>query len=329
MTEISSVTQQTQIGVETTPGTTVAASKLLQSMGFTWSPQVGNDLFVPAGTKYATVASKGKDWTQLGVVGKPVYDEIIYPLSSLLGAGVVTTPDSVGAPSARQWVFSPSASAADAAKTFTLESGNATRARRAGYGIFTDLNLDIGRESVDLGGSVMAQAVTTGITMTANPTALPLVPIVGSDFSLYSDATSAGLGTTKLLRGFRGKWSVGNKVGGVWPIDQAQASYAAHVEKVPDPTFEFTPMANADGEAILADLRAGTTRFIRIEALGPVIGAAIKYRLAIDIAVKVREVGEYSDEDGVWVLPFTFQMVNDATWGRPMQVTVVNTQAAL
>lgn len=329
MTEISSVTQQTQIGVETTPGTTVAASKLLQSMGFSWSPQVGNDMFVPAGTKYATVASKGKDWTQLGITGKPVYDEIIYPLSSILGAGVVSTPDVTNAPTARQWVFSPSASQPDAAKTFTLESGNATRAKRAGYGIVTDLNLDIGRESVDLGGSAMAQGVTTGITMTPTPTALPLVPIVGSDFSLYSNATAAALGTTKLLRGFRGNWSVGNKVGGVWPIDQAQASYAAHVEQVPDPTFEFTPMADAAGEAILADLRAGTSRFIRIEALGPNLGGTIRYRLAIDMALKVREVGEYSDEDGVWVLPFTFQLVNDATWGRPMQVTVVNTQAAL
>lgn len=329
MPENSALTQVSQIGVEATPGTTVAANKLLQSIGFSFSAQISQRIFRPSGQKYGTVGSLGRDWTQIGVEGVPTFDEIIYPLSSLLGAGVVTTPDATNAPSARTWTFSPSSTNEDAAKTFTFEKGNSASAVRAAYGIFTALNLDIGRDDVALGGSAMARNIVEGATMTATPTALPLVPIVGNQFSIYSDTTSAGLGTTKLLRTFRANWGVSDKVGGVWPIDAAQASYAAHVETDPDPTLELTPAADAQGTAFLTALRSGAKRFIRLEAIGPIIGGAIPYKLTVDSACLVREVGEYSDEDGVYVNPYTFELVHDGTWGRALRVVVTCTTAAL
>lgn len=329
MPENSALTQLTQIGVETTPGTAVAAPKLLQSLGFTWSPQLTNRIFRPTGQKYGTVAAKGRDWTQLGVTGVPTFDEIVYPLSSILGAAVVTTPDATNAPTARLWTFSPSNAAEDAVKTFTIEAGNATRARRAAYMLFSALNLNIGRDNVELGGSAMARRIETGITLTASPTGIPLVPILGDQFSIYSDATSAGLGTTKLLRTFAAEWGISDKVGGVWPLDAAQTSYAAHVETDPDPTLTLRPMADSVGESFLADLRAGTKRFIRLEAAGPSLGGTVTYRLRIDMAVLVREVAEYSEDDGVFVSPYTFEIVNDTTWGRPLQVAVTNTLSAL
>jgi hypothetical protein len=325
----SALTQVNQIGVETTAGTAVAASKLFQSMSMNPSAQVSNNMFRPAGQKFATVASVARDWTQFDTPGQPVYDEIVYPFSSILGAGTVTTPDAVNAPTVREWLFSPSSINADNRKTFTIEKGNASRARRAAYVIWNALNLDINRDDVTLGGTAMARALTEGITLTAAPTSIPLVPIVGSQFSLFSDATSAGLGNTKLEYGFRANWSIGDAVGGVWPIDRSLSSFKEHVETDPDPTLELTPQADAAGSAFLADLRAGTTRFLRLQAIGPVIATTFTYELRIDMAVKVREVADYSEEDGVYVLPFTFEIVHDGGWGRALQVMVRNTTAAL
>ena len=327
--ENSALTQVSQIGVETTPGVAVAATKLLQSIGFSASAQVSNRIFRPTGQKYGTVAALGRDWTQFSVDADsvPTFDELIYPLSSILGAAVVTTP--AGAVNARTWTFSPSSIDADVAKTFTIEKGNSVRAVEAAYAIFSALNINFGRDDVTLGGTVMARAMVEGTTLTPNPTALPLVPVNGSDVSVYSDDTFGDLGTTKLLRDFRANWGISNKVAGVWPLDAAQSSFAAHVETDPDPTLQLTPAVNDEGAAFLAALRAGASKFIRLEAVGPIIEADIPYKLTIDQAVKVREVAEYSEEDGTYVLPYTFEIVNDGGWGRAMQVSVTNTQAAL
>lgn len=328
----SALNQGVQLGVESASGTPVAATKKLQSLSLAPAAQVSNDMFRPAGQKFATVASLGRDWTQWATPGKPTYDEIVYPLSSILGAAVVTTPDATNAPDARRWTFSPSSTDPDNRKTFTAEHGNSTRARRAAYLIWTALNLDIGADNVDLGGSAMSRALEEGITLTPNPTSVPLVPVVRSQFSIYSDATAAALGTTKLEYGFLANWSISDVVSSVWPIDASLSSYKEHVETDPDPTFELTPAADAVGSNFLSYLRAGTTRFIRLEANGAIIGtgpSTTTYQLRFDMAVKVREMGDYSEEDGVFVSPFTFEMVHDATWGRAHQVSVTNTTAAL
>lgn len=325
----SAVTQVTQIGVEApgSPGTPVAAGKKLRSMSFTPDPQLENNLFRPEGSKYATVATPGRDWTRWATPGQPTYDELMYPLSSILGAPVVTTP--VGGTDSRQWVWSPSSTNPDTRQTYTIEKGNATQARRTAYSIWTDYSLNITRDQVEQGGSVMAQNIEEGVSLTASPTQNPDVPLAGSQFTIYSDTTFAGIGTTELQYPFRAEWSLSDVVNGVWPIRRSLPSYGEHVETVPTPRLELTPAADAVGTGFIAALRAGSTRYIRLEAVGPVIEAAITYRLTIDLALKVINPGAYSDEDGVFVLPFTFGMVDDADFGRAQQVTLVCKQAAL
>ena len=69
-----------------------------------------------------------------------------------------------------------------------------------------------------------------------------------------------------------------------------------------------------------------------MEATGPRIydGTTDQfYRLAWDFAVKTLEPGEKSDEDGVYAIQPTLQVVHDPTWGKASQVVVVNTVAAL
>jgi hypothetical protein len=59
MAERASVFQQVQLGVESVSGTSVAASKLLQSMDIIPTASVNVDVYRPQGNKFPTVAVAG------------------------------------------------------------------------------------------------------------------------------------------------------------------------------------------------------------------------------------------------------------------------------
>src|SRR5947209_2020957 len=65
MAERAAVFQQVQVGLESggSPGTAVAANRLLTSMDIQPAAQIGVDFFRPQGNKFPTVAAAGKDLT--------------------------------------------------------------------------------------------------------------------------------------------------------------------------------------------------------------------------------------------------------------------------
>jgi hypothetical protein len=328
----TSITQVNNVGVESTPGTAVAANKRLQSLSFMLNPNPEVQTFRPSGTKYPTVAALGKEWAEISLEGQPTFDEVIYALSSVLTTAVVTTPG--GGTTSRDWTFSPSTASDDTPKTFTIEQGSSVRAHRCAYSILTGLTVSYenGRENVSIDGEGIGRAIEDGVTLTAGPASLPLVPILAKDTTFYLDTTSAGLGTT-ILGGTPGavgaEISVSNRYGPRWGYNAAVPSYSEHLELEPDVTVKFTVEANAAGMGYLTNLRAGDTRFFRAETLGPTIEAAIKYKLRWDCAIKFDDIGDFSDEDGLYAIEFTGRVVHDATWTRAMQVVVTNTQTAL
>lgn len=329
MPERSSLNQVVQIGVETTPGTSVAASKRLQSISIEPSPSVEMDQFRPTGSKYNTLSTLSKEWTEASVTGRATYSEIIYVLSSVLTTGVITSPDATGAPTARKWVFSPSTTADDAPKTYTIEHGSSVRADKFTYGLMTEVGMAFSRDTVEVTGSLMGRAMTDGIALTANPTLVPLIPVLPTQVSVYLDNTSATLGTTKLTRALTAEWSLGGRFGPLWVLDAANPSYVTHIETEPDLSASLMLEADAQGMGLLNTLRAGDTKFLRIEALGGIIGGAIRYTMTIDMAVKVSDMGGFSDADGVYAAEFSFTGVHDSTWGKAIEVSVVNTETAL
>lgn len=331
----ASISQTVQVGVEGagTPGTAVAANKKLQSLSIEPAVNPETDQFRPMGTKWPTLVTLTREWVTAGVSGSPTYDEIIYPLSSVLEAATVTQPDATNAPSAYLWTFAPSSTDIDTIRTFTVEQGDSTRAHRFAHGVFTEFGLDISRGGIDLSGSMIGTALQDGVALTAAPTTLPLIPVLPNDVSVYMDNTAAGLGTTKLASGagpaFSAAVNIGDRHGPVWPIDAAVDSFAGTVETEPSGSLELTLEADATAMGLLTTLRNGATKFIRIESVGNIIAAAVRYRLTVDLAVKVDDIGDFDDTDGVYTVPPSFSIVHDGTWGKALQVEVVNTQASL
>lgn len=327
MAERASVFGQCQLGVETVNGTSVAANKLLTSFDIIETAAVDVDVYRPQGNKYPTVAVAGKDMTTARITGKPTYSELIYPFSSLLGAATITGPNGDGA---YTHTYNPAATAADAFKSYTVERGSAAAAEKFTYGLFSQIGLNFDRDRADLSGAMIGQALTTGITLTATPTTIPLTPISPKEFSVYADTTSAGLGTTKLGRLLRGNFQFGaGKYNPLWVVDAAQPSFVAVVESTPAATFTALFEADTAGMAFLANVRAGDTRFVRIQAVGPLIAGASNYKLTMDMAAKFGRPSEFRDEAGVYAYELTWNLVYDATWTKALQVVLINVQATL
>lgn len=327
MAERTTVTQVCQIGVESTEGTAVAANRFLPGVSIEMSPNLNIDKFRPAGNKYSTIHALGKEWSGGTITGKPTYDEIMYLLDGVLAYGA---PTQISSTTAYKSTHAPSSTAEDTVKSFTIENGSAVRAHKTPGCRIVELSLKGDRDKIDLGGSVIGRAITDGITLTSSPTAIDQIPILPKEVDIYLDTTSAGLGTTKLLRVFSWEWNIAGRFGPFWPVNSANASFGGLVEMPVEGTVKLGVEADAAGMALLTAARAGTTNFLRIAATGGQnAGTATPYSLTLDQAVQVAAVSDLKDQDGIYAVEITFDIVHDGTWGKALTAETVNKRTTL
>lgn len=329
MAERSTLTELCQIGVESlvAPGTAVAATKKLQAMSVAVNPHVDTDEFQPRGYKFPTLVSPVKDWTEGSLEGRLTYDEFAYALGLAIG-GLVVAP--VGGGGAQRWTCTPSTSAADTPRTATVENGSSVRAHRAAGLVLPELSYTIDRDNgCEIGGSALGLRLEDGVTLSPGAVEAAVTPVLIGQVSVFMDTTVAGIGTTKLLRLADLEWMLSGHWNPVWVIDAAQASYAATVEADPTSELKLTLEANAEGMGPLAVLRAGQTRFVRVEAVGATIAGADTFRFRHDMAVKVKSPSDFGDKDGLVTEPWTFDVVHDPGWGKSQTFELINTLTAL
>lgn len=328
MPERSALTQGVQVGVEATPGTNVAANKKLISIGI--EPAISMDMqrFRPMGQKFASIITPGKEWVEADLSGAGTYTELLYPLASVLVAPGAPTVVDVNA---RRWDFQPSSVAEDTVKTFTVEQGGVVRAHKFNYGLVTELELTFNRDGVEVGGSMIGQRISDNIALTAGPTTLPEVPILPTDLDVWVDTTSGGLGTTKQTRVLEATISIGDRFNPVWVLNSANTSFVAHVESEPSAQVTLLMEADTQGMTPLTTARAGATRFVRIKGTSPTLAGSTTepYSFIFDGACKVSEPGDFSDEDGVYAIEWTMDLVHDTTWGKAFLASLTNKETAL
>lgn len=330
MPERSSITQLTNWGVEgtSTPGTAVVSGKQMTALMVEMGAAITFDSFAPAGYKYDTIVTPGKDMVNARLTGRPTFTEGVYPLSSVLGTAVITTPS--GGTASRDWTFSPLSNAADVVNTFTVEVGSSVRAQKFSYGLVTGLTFTGDRDTVTLSGDMIGYAMSDGITITGTAAAVSLVPMLAKQFTIYSNATSGSLGSSALTRVLSWELAITNRFLPLWTVNQSQTSFVTHVEVKPTATLRLTVEADAAGQAHLTNARAGTTEFIRIEAIGDIIEAGtIPYKARFDLAAKVNAISDFKDDQGVYAVDYTFDIVHDSGWGKALQVVLTNTLTAL
>lgn len=330
MADHPSVLQQVEIAPETTAGTPVAGAKQLRSMMIEFSPQATIDEFIPSGAKYPSLTALNQEWGAASYDGEPTYQEIIYPLASVVNGATATAGGTSASATAYVWVFNSNTSGLDTPKTFTLTRGDSATARRMAYSLFNSFNLDVSRENSGLNGDIIGQRVATGAALSGTAVALGLTPILPNQYQVFLEDSQAALGTaTALTRAFVANISVGPRHTPIWPINSANASFAATVES-PAPGLQFTLTLGADTagfDNLLTTMRAGARKFIRLKATGGSIAGTSNYLYQADFSGEVISAPSLSDLQDLYVAEWTFRGVHDSTWTRAYEFTVVNNVA--
>jgi hypothetical protein len=326
MTDRSSIYQVVQVGKETTPGIGVAASKRLLATSIEFGPKPEIKMFRPSGFKYDTISAMQKEYVEGSIKGQLTYTDLVYLLSSLI---TTVTPSTTGT-TGKTWSFSSDTDGPDTPATFTVEQGSSVRAHKFNYGLVTGLGLKFNGDSTDIDGSIIGLALQDGVTMTATPTDIPLQPVTRPQILVYLADTAAGLSAASALgRAISASWSLTDRFKPVWVLN-GETDYGAHVEDVAKSEIKLMLEADAEGMGLLTTMRANATKFIRIQATGPVIGAGpATYELTLDSAFKISDVAPFKDEDGIFAIEWTGSIVHDATWGKAFQIDVTNALASL
>lgn len=318
MGEKATIFQTVQIGIESTPGTPVAANRKLTSVSIVPAIKTENKVLRAIGNKYPSLAVVNKEWTEASVEAEQLtYNEILYLLSSLLSQ---PTPVQQGATAAYKWTFASNTSAEDAGKTFTVEQGDANYAWRAAGVKVTGLEFTFKRDEVSVSGSSIGKALETGITMTASPTSMTPKPVLPAHLKLYMADSQTGLDSAQAVsRGFGLTWSLTDKNSLVWPIGQDPVL----IESEPKLEAKLSLATDSVGLGLIAQMRNASTKWFRLKAEGDIIEGAYKYTFQIDFPANITEAGEFSDEDGIYLVEWTLAGIHDATWGKAFQIDVI------
>ncbi len=270
--EVTSVNQKVQFGVESTSalGTNVAANKLLQCYDIVFGPNANVNMYRPTGRKYPSTQVENTEWAEATVGGVLDYNGIVYLLASAMGSAA---PAAHGASAtAKDWTFTPPVSGSIVPQTYTIEQGDAIRAHKFNYGLFTDYGFKGDRHSgFTVASKILAQPLQDGITMTGSPTGVAIAPVAGKHINVYLDSTSANLGTTLLTRAFTVDYSMASIYGGIYPLNRATLGWTAHVDMVPPTTVKLQLEADSAGMGQLSYLQTGLVQFMRVQAQGLII----------------------------------------------------------
>ncbi|MHB8398430.1 MAG: hypothetical protein ACYDCI_05775 [Candidatus Limnocylindrales bacterium] len=326
MTDRAKALEAVQIGLEVTPGTAVAAPTNIRGLSIDIGMGGQADFFRPDGRKFNAVVSPNAEWSTWAMNGKPTYTEICYPLEAIFGQPVVTAVGTTG----KMRTYTMSDVALANPQTLTIQKGNSVRAEQIAYGVLHDFGMTFSRiGGLTVTGQGLGQLFTDGITMTASPADVPLIPVIGKQLLCYIDATAAALGTTKLLRAFTLEPTIQGAYGPIWTIDSALGSFAGVIDLAPTTGVKLTVEADATGMGYLTQYRAGTLIFLRIDGQGAAFEAGHNYEFTYDVCLGIKTVTPDQDDNGVTVVQFDCEFVKDSTWGKALSIAVTNTIVTL
>jgi hypothetical protein len=330
MSDNATLNQKVQIGVESTYATGVDATKRIQSFAVDFDPQAETDDFIPPGNLFPSSSSIIQEWMEAEISGILTYTEIVYLLTVLFGPATITTP--AGGTNSRQWKWTINASDVLSPKSLTVEKGSSVYATEFVGALLSSFNFGWSRtDRIEIGGSMFGKPLALGTTMTsiASNATVPIIRVLPQQVSIYNAATWAGLdAASAYTRAFEAGLSIDGLFSPIWPLNAAVNGFDGFVPTVPDSDSSLLMMVNAASMAMLTNLRNDTITYNRIKSEGATIEGAIKYLLQIDMTVQVKDIDAFTDHDGVYAIPYTFQPIDDGT-NPTFEITVINTLSAL
>lgn len=319
------------IGKETTRGTPVAPTRQLYNEGtgilrpsFGLVKHEGENAGVRTRIRRVTSTSEDVDLAFRTVHGVS-YDELVFPFSQIAGGKTGT-----GAGADKSWNFTPSNTAANNPEAYSADVGDDVQNWRCQYTMLRSFKLSAGlNDLTQLEGAGFAQRAVK--TAKASPARNAAIKIPSDLWTVKFAATMAGLPgasiSTNLLVGYELEVMTGLK----WRhyLD-GNLFGAQHVET--DLAGRLTLRVESTAAAITEfydNAAAGTMRFVRLRAQGPVLGGSF-YSAQIDMPV-IYDVPEpiTAEDDGINIYTITADVAFDETSSNSFAPAIVNSIAAL
>lgn len=335
---------QISIGVETTPGTSVARTRRLMTRSATFRVMEEDEEFLEhmhgVLARQVLTPVRVRNGVEFEVPLELDFENVL--LALLAGVKGDVTPTTPGTGEARLWTFEPLNTATIAPKTYTLEWVESDFTDNWAYlspyifaTAFEVTGGETGVPTLTLSMVGRKSASTTKTTI-----AIPTLTFKGNlAWKLYLDTTWAGLGTTAKsgqVYGFRYRFS--DFLRPEYYLDgRSDLDFAIHefAPRVADLSVDMVVHPDA-GKLLPAEITAkdaGDKRFIRLEITGAAFSApdgALSRYIRIDGAYRhapdsMREHGR--DRNGNMIVTMHLQSVYDATAARDVRFAVQNNLA--
>ena len=319
-----------QIGLESTPGTAVAATQKMIG-DYAWTPELDKEFEeFPRGVFYPVTGGgvQLRSGSLIQGSGNVTFEELVYMLANALEDPTVTGPGPY------VYTFSRAAGTAPhgAIKTLTgevVEDDGTTKhvEKEFAYGHTASLEISmatnspttftwniVGRKSADT-------TMTAALTPVTGRTVIP-----GNLWALYMDDTWAGLGGTQLLGFLRGfTWTLETGILPDYTGDgRTDLDLTQLMSSITSVRLAVTAELNAAAALELADFDADTIRFIRLLA-----NKSANQQAQFDMAMKHVSPVSISDDEGIRVADFELELEYDPTGGQGIEAVITNDNATL
>jgi hypothetical protein len=155
--------------------------------------------------------------------------------------------------------------------------------------------------------------------------------------SVYFADTQAGLDAAgAAVRNLAVTFNYNNKKAPLFVLNATHGnSYKEGVETPADIGVSFDVAADSEGEAFLETMRDGDIKFMRVEAVGAVIGtdmggtSTASYTFSGDFAFMINAAPSLDDMEGLYKNTYGGVIVEDSTWGKGYSISLINSLSAL
>jgi hypothetical protein len=294
MAERASIFELPRIGVETTPGTPVAANLVLRSLTVTPTPVIPRNPIRASGNMAAVGFTGGKQHTEFGVEGPLTYTDSAFLFNSILGA-----PTSTTASGQTTITWRPLPQGINTLRTYTFEMGSAAGTAGFSGAFLTDLGISITREGATISGSGLGKIYQEGITLTPNPADVVLEPVSPEQVSVFAAASRLGLDQTgaRLKRCLSANLNLAGRQSALFTLDDSEQSFSASVERYFDKTAQIVVEQDSQGSALMGSLKSNEVVWIRYVAIGREIGTGVNYEMRITFPAFIKSTSRGDTDD--------------------------------
>ena len=323
-----------QLGVETTPGTAVAATTIWRG------PASGiEDLRETVFAQEDVGVIGGVDRTYVPKLGaqlsfgdtEATFEQLPYILLAGVDGSVSGVQD--GAGSDYVWTFNFGTTSQKTPKTYTIEAGDDQAVEEMEYSFVTEFSLSgAADEALKVGATWLGRQVSTS-TFTGSLSVPSVEEILFNKGKLYIDDSGGTIGSTQKSNTLiSASLSITT---GFQPVVAADGElYFSTVKQIaPEATLELTFEHDGTATAEKSAWRSQTTRLVRLIFEGSAVGTPgttySNLTLIVDLAGRWEKFAALADSDGNDVVTGTLRARYSSTDSLFGQVVVVNELSSL